>query len=119
MFWASPECSLPRFQALLAQILASVSFWLITEQAECPGIDVGVTSCKPGMGEIMAQKSRLRRLRASVEKDSTRSDAQQLQQVSLGLRLGRSHKRGDAFPAAVSHQRRRSAFPTRGQRVQL
>lgn len=57
VFWASPECSRPWFQARLAQMLASVSFWLITEQAKYPEIDLGVTSCQPGMGEIMAQKA--------------------------------------------------------------
>lgn len=57
MFWASAECPLPGFQAPLAQTLASVSFWLVAEPAEHPGIELGMASCRPGVGEVTAQKS--------------------------------------------------------------
>lgn len=72
MFWASPECPLPGFQAPLAQILASVSFWLVAEPAEHPGIDLGMASCTLGAGQVMAEKSQLGRL-GPLRKDSTRS----------------------------------------------
>lgn len=105
-FCASPEFPLPGFQAHLAQILASVWFCLVAEQTEYPRIDLRVTSCKPGRGEVVAQVL----VEETVPGLMRRNFSQGLWGLTWGNPVGRT-----GVPAAVSHQRLRSLFPTRGQ----
>lgn len=79
-FRAHPEFPLLGFQPQLAPVLVSFEFWLVAEQAGGARDRWRGSILRSGVGEVLAQESRLRRLRLHVEEACFRSDARKLQE---------------------------------------